>query len=76
MNKRSYVGDVRFNYFNNYGELELFYIFQKEENQRNIAKTYVSIFVNLKPFCLLCIYGSYIWHDMLAQPYTFVEIFY
>ena len=50
MNKRSYVGDVRFNYFNNYGELELFYKFQKEENQRNIAKKYVSIFVNLKPF--------------------------
>ena len=65
MKKRSYFGYVRFFYFNDDGKLELLHIFQKTF-QRNIAKTYVSIFVNSQQFCLLYIYMEDI-ADMMCQ---------
>ena len=55
MEMRSYFGDVRFFYFNDYGKLELFYILKNEAIQKNIATKNVSIFVNPKQFCFLCI---------------------
>ena len=74
MNKRGYVGNVRFFYFNDDGKLKLFHIFQKKSKEYcqnmcyHICK-FTTVF-------LLCIHGKYSWHDMLAQPYTFGEIIY